>query len=529
MALLAAAGPASADWTHLQPGPDALVVHVSAADGHDSNDGLSEATPKATIAAGFALLRAGHGDYLLLKRGETFTLAATLQWNKGGASAEDPMVFGAYGEGPRPIIDPGSFEAVHVTPGFQSAGTVRHLAIVGLHIKSIRRDFTQPGFDLASVIPGRLGIRTVGIQTTAPQIVDDLLIEDCKLEFLGQGIVLEGPYADSVRNVRLRRNVIVDTYVPNGDTNGVFVSYVRGLMMEENLIDGVQRAPGLRAEVVASSLSHAVYVQSTARDVTLRNNIFTRAFDGGMMRPGGRYEGNLVADVTIGSHHGHMFSASAPILTEGVDARVTGNAFLGVGANQGIQAGNLRAGLISGNLILSGASSGGTALTLIGETVLGQAGLHSLVIEDNFSLGLRGVYAYGASISNITIRDNQLRAGAGPIVDLLNFERGDYTFAGNAYRSETLAAQWFRTNQSTYYTLAGWTALVGESGAATAAPIDRVLAPDVGRYHGSMDGPPTLAAFLTEARHQSRQHWRDAYTAAPVIAYLREQLGVPMR
>jgi len=523
-ALLTVAVPALADWTSPPPGPDARIVYVSSSQGSDANDGLSEEAPKATIAAGFALLRPGQGDYLLLQRGDTFPLASTLVWNKGGASAQEPMVFGAYGEGPRPVIDPANAEAMHVTPGFQSANTVRHLAVVGLNFRSGQRDFTRPGFDIAAAIPGHLGIRSVGVQTTAPQIVEDLLIEDCKFEFLGQGIVLEGPYSDSVQDVRLRRNVIVDTYVTNGDTNGVFVSNVRGLLMEENLIDGIQRAPGLRPDLVRSSLSHAVYVQSTSRDVTLRNNIFTRAFDGGMMRPGGVYEGNLVVEATIGNHLGYMFSASAPIITEGVEVRVTGNAFLAVGANQAIQGGNLRAGLIRDNLMLSGASTGGSGISLIGESFLGQFGVHNLVIEDNFILGLRGLNAYGPSISNVIVRDNRFRASSGFVVELLNYERNDYTFAGNAYRSQSPANQWFRINQSTNYDLAGWTAFVGESGATTAPFADPASAPGVESYHASIGGAPTLAAFLAEAREQSRQNWRDAYTADPVINYLRQQL-----
>lgn len=43
-------------------------------------------------------------------------------------------------------------------------------------------------------------------------------------------------------------------------------------------------------------------------------------------------------------------------------------------------------------------------------------------------------------------------------------------------------------------------------------------------YHASMGGAPMLAAFLAEARKQSRQNWRDEYTAGPVINYLRQQL-----
>jgi hypothetical protein len=518
---------AVADWTALPPGPNARIVYVSASLGSDANDGLSEATPKATIAAGFALLRNGHGDHLLLKRRDDFTVTGTLMWNKSGASAQEPMVFGTYGEGSRPIFDSSGWETLHISPGFQSPNTVRHLAIVGLHFRAGQRDFNRRGFDIAAVPNTGVGIKLVGVQTTAPQIVEDLLIEDCKFEYLPQGMALEGPYADSVQDVRVRRNIIVDTYATSGDTNGLYVSNVRGLLMEENVIDGVQRAPGLDPVRVASSLAHAVYVQSTARDVTLRNNIFARAFDGGMMRPGGVYEGNLVAEANIGTHQGYMYSASSQVLTDGIETRVAGNAFLKVGANQGINVGNIRQGAIEDNVLLSGPTTGGNAFWLIGLTGLGQVGLHDLVIADNYVLGLRGFTAYGPSISNVTVRNNELRSANREVADFHDYESGDFWFGGNAYLSQTNANRWFWVNGNAAYSVAGWTGFIGESGATTASFVDPATAPDIEGYQATIGDVPTLGAFLAKARARSRLIWCEHYTAAAVIGYLRQQLGLP--
>src|SRR5690606_36580387 len=57
-------------WTILTPCADSRVVYVSSSQGNDAFDGLSEATPKRTIAAGYALLRDGYPDWLLLKSGD---------------------------------------------------------------------------------------------------------------------------------------------------------------------------------------------------------------------------------------------------------------------------------------------------------------------------------------------------------------------------------------------------------------------------------------------------------------------------
>jgi hypothetical protein len=516
---------ALAQWTPFSPGPGARVIYVSNS-GSNANDGLSEAAPKATLAAGYGLLRAGFGDHLLLRSGDTFTLSGTLMWTKSGASAAAPLVLGAYGPGPRPILDPIGGEALHITPGYRSGNTVAHIAIVGIHVRSAHRDFTQPNFSIATVSAGAGAIRVVGVETTAPVIVEDILIEGCRFEFLGQPIVLEGPYADSVRNVRVRRNVIADTYAPYSHTNGMYVANVRGLLVEENLVDGVQRAPGLEPARVTSSLSHAIYVQSTAREITMRRNIFARAFDGGMMRPGGLYEDNLVADVQIGTHQGFMFSPSAPINTGGVEAIVRGNAFLQMGSAQGIQAGNLRSGSFQHNLMLSGPTTGGVGFTLIGSPMLDQAGVNNLTVADNFVLGLRGLVAYGTAFSAITLTGNQFRAANSLIVDHLDREAGDFVFNGNSYYSTAPANQWFRTSPGGNRTLAGWIALNNETGAQQAAPLDPVTAPGIGSYHASIGGEASLASFLGEARRQSRNNWREQYTAPAVIGYLRSALNL---
>ena len=45
-------------------------------------------------------------------------------------------------------------------------------------------------------------------------------------------------------------------------------------------------------------------------------------------------------------------------------------------------------------------------------------------------------------------------------------------------------------------------------------------------YMRSIGGAPTLEAFLTQARLQSRANWRDEYTATAVNTYIREGFGV---
>jgi hypothetical protein len=98
-----------------------VVVYVAAA-GSNANDGLTTSTPKQTLAGGYALLRNGFPDQILLNRGDTFTNGwngttlgdgfggqrANPSFTKSGRSRNEPLVIGAYGNLslPRPVLVP---------------------------------------------------------------------------------------------------------------------------------------------------------------------------------------------------------------------------------------------------------------------------------------------------------------------------------------------------------------------------------------------------------------------------------------
>src|SRR4051812_40417524 len=85
------------------PPEPTITIHVSSNAGVDGQDGRSPEQAVKTIRRGQALLRNGRPDRLLLKRGDTFEETFG-NWNKSGASPDEPLVIGAYGEGPRPKV-----------------------------------------------------------------------------------------------------------------------------------------------------------------------------------------------------------------------------------------------------------------------------------------------------------------------------------------------------------------------------------------------------------------------------------------
>src|SRR5262245_21659489 len=76
--LVLAAQPAQAaldanGWTVFSPSSDSRTVYVSSSIGSDSNDGLSQSAPVKSLFKAVSLVRSGYPDWLLLKKGDTWT------------------------------------------------------------------------------------------------------------------------------------------------------------------------------------------------------------------------------------------------------------------------------------------------------------------------------------------------------------------------------------------------------------------------------------------------------------------------
>jgi hypothetical protein len=117
-------------WTVFTPSADTRKVHVSSSTGNDTNNGLTPASPKRTIAAGKALIRDGYPDWLLLKCGDTWT-------RPSATGARRPLGSGAgavasYGTGERPFLRSGTSDGI--VPAFNT--NPNFVSVVGLHFKA---------------------------------------------------------------------------------------------------------------------------------------------------------------------------------------------------------------------------------------------------------------------------------------------------------------------------------------------------------------------------------------------------------
>ncbi len=340
-------GPAPAGFTTVVDSADTVKIYVSSSEGKDGNDGLSPATPKQTLRAGYSLLRDNSADQLLLKRGDTWTVRHPEnrfidpdgRFSKTGRSftltadrqLSGALVIGAYGSGPRPKLQlPGP--AVSDSPilryvYWESRGNI---AVVGLHFE------TAPG---AEWLNGSTAIRWQGGDADGVHS-SGFLIEDCRFTKLFQGY----SFGDFT-TVQIRRNVFEDigsrcavdlaSFSPNigwigsGDGRPNYQKS-KDILIEENYFLGRffdrSRYPNNREPYIQDS---AVYLaHENLQPVVVRRNILISTGEFGpapavQMRPGGEMSDNIISGFSMAGG-GPIYLAN----TSAVESRMTGNVVL---------------------------------------------------------------------------------------------------------------------------------------------------------------------------------------------------------
>ena len=206
-------------WTQFDRAQAERIVYVSHSEGDDANPGLSPAAPVKTVARGKALLRDGRGDWLLLKRGDEFP-SGLGTWDKSGASAEAPMVIGAYGQGRRPRLHP---QGQHFL--FAHGQGASHLAFVSLYAHATQRDPEHPDFNGGT--DKAKGVLWLGAG-------ENIRFENCVIDSFNLGLELGNP-EQTLKNVTLYRCIVRDAYATTdqGNSQGIFTRLVRDLVIRE--------------------------------------------------------------------------------------------------------------------------------------------------------------------------------------------------------------------------------------------------------------------------------------------------------
>lgn len=519
-------------FTVVAPEPGSRVVYVSSSLGDDANDGLSPTAPVKSLGHAKSLLRTGAPDQMLLARGDVWqeTLG---DWNKGGRSAQEPMLIGAYGTGARPRLETGTKTAFSI---LSESANVKHLAISGLHLVASAR---VPGSaDFVAGSGADNGLRILSR-------VDDLLVEDCVVQAYTDNILLQD-YNGPQSNVTVRRSVIVDAYsTDGGHSQGLYAYGVNGLLLEGNVFDHngwSETVPGSPATIY----NHNIYLSSNNANVTITGNVIANASSHGLQaRSGGRIENNVFLDNPIGMSFGVVRGSS--VTPGGVSGVVNGNVFLGTrdingaGRGNGLEIGNTRPNIptvVSNNIFAHANEAAGKDYAILlsyasdsssnGELA---AGLNDLTVQGNivyrWSKGLRldSKFVPGGAgrfaLNRVTVRGNDLQQVINErlLAHESAVDMAQEKWSGNRYDATPgtdkeifVTGKWVRPER--------WT-----SQHDPASAIARVTYVEPNRtadtYAALTTGASSRAALLAEMRAGSSQLYRPEFTAGAMIDYVR--------
>ncbi|MDB5300381.1 MAG: hypothetical protein JWO87_2044, partial [Phycisphaerales bacterium] len=514
-------------WTVVTPSADSRQIYVSSSGGSDKNDGLSTATPVASINKAYSLLRNGFPDWILFKRGDTF-VGNFGYFNDSGRSTQEPAVITAYGDVslPRPVIDGTTGTAFH------GGAMIQHVDLLDLSFTTSTHNPTSPNF----TNQGSYGIYDLGT-------MNDFLVEDCSFSYFGNNISLQGTSTyGPVTNITIRRNEILDAFNTNGNSQGMYAEQVNGLTIQENVFDHngwSTLVPGATANI----FSHDCYLHSSDTNVVVTGNLFAEASSHGLQaRGGGIVDNNLfLSDPTSLSFGLVNGSTTHP---GGVSGEVLGNVFLksralaptspgGIGA----QFGNLKPGggtEVANNIFEDDTQGGSPAIQFQpGNAVANPAqevGLNTLTVEQNvvynwgFGLSLSNQYQPGVTGSNnlsaVVIRNNDFQNNlTGRIVS-----HGDVydprfeIWSGNRYSASAAQSGWF-TLQGVAMSYAAWLARIEPTAqAATVQYADPTRTLET--YMASLGLMASEDSYLAGVRALSKTNWDARYFPSSVVSYI---------
>ncbi len=486
-------------WTAFKKSSDTSVFYVSGTDGSDSYDGTSPTHtsgnqgPKKTIAAGVALLRNNHADWLLLKRGDVFT-DQELSVSKSGSSSSAPLLISSYGpvagnETDRPLLTYKSLTAGKYSS--ISIGKVQHVAIAHIAATLPVPNQDTPGLDIEGA--------------------NDVLVEGCRFDGGNGGIIVDGAESNTSGDLRLRRNVV---YEPDG--HGFFVYGTTTLLSEENIIYHP------RTVTTSDGDRHGMYLARGGNsNLTVRGNLVYMSLsenlgDGIMMRPGGVAEGNVVVGAGwTGVHMGECCDGGSPVGTNG-PVVMDGNLVLDTpGANAGLGYDpqyTLPGAQAINNIVMRTWVQG----SYIGLSI--EAGGDSSVLANNTFVDAPADFTAGSGIS----WQNNVMFGSRGGIPLVFTDQ--LAKSKNFQARNNLFYPW-ATGDSTV-SFSEWKSSTGETGSSSAFSLVNASC-SLATYNDTLGGAKdTPTFFQTAATHHGKFDYDPNYASASAVNYIRACVAV---
>jgi hypothetical protein len=535
-------------WTIFKPSDDSRIMYVAAggndttATFYDDDDSVVGADPFnptgpinafATYAAAKSQSRQGYPDWILLKRGDTFTVTGEYPIVPyEGRSNTEPSLLGSYGSsGVSPIVKIGTdvVQAIRI----MGLASNSNITISGIDFYSYTRNPSDAGYVGAS-----------GTQTGlfVYNFEGGLLIEGCKFRFFDDSI-LNNASTIPADGLVLRRNIFTDNYAGPGQSHsqGLLIT-AQNATLEENIFihNGWYSVAGgtpgeatiFNHNVYNSGPKGATYIRNIFIQGSNMNNKFTADPAGSNQYPI-TIENNLYIDGQQGIGFGNNTAGNTyPFL----NVTIKDNVFTNIGKLDHLQS-------IAWGIDV-GYDSTGTAITnnlLINQTnsdVTGDIPFIIAGIQTSLSITRNIVYNWkfadtfrvmatgaqnstGATKTNVSFTNNTISnpTNAGYFVKADTTVSG-LSFDGNRYYGDKAESALFRIG-SIDYSLSGWQTANRDN-----SIFDQIIFSDSTRsvetYMHSFGQTATLDAFIAKCRDQDRYNWDIRFTADKVNSWIKE-------
>jgi hypothetical protein len=287
-------------WSTYSESVDTLKIYVSSSTGDDDNDGLTDATPKATItgtngAKSLRVGRTGKPDWLLLKRGDTWDETALKGMWFNGRSADEPTIITAYGDEAlaRPVWKCNTSNGGIFDNG-NANEKMDYLAILHIDFYCSKQDPNSSDYD-----PSWITVRGINSNNK----LNWRLIEGCRFRFVSVIQQHSATPFSATGTYYFRNSTFVDCASTGGTTTAVFLFDVLAPIFHNVTFDrqgrySVVGAFGTKTIYAPSSgQSHSLYTQLNCGPGEYYNLFQSRGIDM-QMRTAGPIRNVLVNDCT---------------------------------------------------------------------------------------------------------------------------------------------------------------------------------------------------------------------------------------
>jgi hypothetical protein len=533
-------------WSILTPSADSRLIYVSSSDGDDSTaqtylPGDSEVGSDpfnpvgniksyATIDSALAQARDNSPDYILLKRGDTWTRDSMIDMITG-RSVDERAVLGTYGS---------ATERPWVKHSGVKLSDANFSAVVGIRFSATQRDPSSTDFIGLANLANNKGFEMLGGYGNT--IEGDVLIEDCWFEWFAGNTIQTA--AAPLTNIVLRRNIINNNYSNSGHPQGIF-SHAASVLLEENVFDhnGWYRqafSGSSQADGVATLFNHNTYF-SESRNTIFRRNIFIRSssiqnkFTANCKTTNSIKAWNILLDnnlyidgeigISLGGNDQYDFDDGP----RWQDMYVTNNVMMHIGRSQptnrtlgwGVEIKDWDGGLVKGNIFTSWGDD------VVGNTYAMQTKGDTSDVEfsDNIVYNLLGgplvKFLEGALNTNTTFFNNEINGTEDD--RLMSWELTETGgFHDNHFYSTADQSAWFALDGVKTASLDDYRTASGDTTSLAAAP--GYVDPDrtIETYMDGLGYATDTDSFVAELKQQSKFNWNEAFTAKSINHYIRQ-------